>query len=150
MSLRSAADDPYRLIVSIIPPGDKGAPGTLLALTQACVRSGHPATDAHCTIDAPPRTLVVCVVAANPCRRSREGGNLASLSRVDDRECNQMQPNATELKVSLRLATPDEANQGHNQGQLAQCVGVSGVPNEATLASFSASPLGVKRANQAK
>ena len=39
--------------------------------------------------------------------------------RVRVRECNEMQPNATELKVSPLLSTPGEANQGHNQGQLA-------------------------------
>ena len=59
-----------------------------------------------------------------------------------------MQPNATELKVSPLLATPDEANQGHNQGRLAQRLRVNGVPNEATVASFSASRLGVNRAKQ--
>ena len=37
-----------------------------------------------------------------------------------------MQPNATELKVSPLTATPDEAN----QGQLAQCLRVTGGPNE--------------------
>ena len=61
-----------------------------------------------------------------------------------------MQPNATELKVLPLLATPDEANQGHNQGQLAHRVGVNGVPNEATVASFSASTVGVNRAKQGK
>ena len=59
-----------------------------------------------------------------------------------------MQPNATELKVPSLLSTPDEANQGHNQGRLAHRVRVSGGPNEATVASFSASPLGVNRAKQ--
>ena len=59
-----------------------------------------------------------------------------------------MQPNATELKVSPLLATRNEANQGRHGLTLAQCVGVSGVPNEATVASFSASPLGVNRAKQ--
>ena len=59
-----------------------------------------------------------------------------------------MQPNATELKVSPLLATPDEASQGHNQGQLAHHVEVNGVPNEATVASFSASTVGVNRAKQ--
>ena len=68
--------------------------------------------------------------------------------RVRGRECNEMQSNATELKVSPLLATPDEANQGHNQGRLAHRIRVSGVPNEATVASFSASPLGVNEANQ--
>ena len=59
-----------------------------------------------------------------------------------------MQLNATKLKVSPLLATPDKANQGHNQGQLAQCLRVSGGPNEATVASFPASPLGVNEAKQ--
>ena len=75
-------------------------------------------------------------------------GNDASLPRVDDRKSNQMQPNATELKVSSLLGTPDEANQGHNQGQLAHRVRVSAVPNEATVASFPASSLGVNEAKQ--
>ena len=57
-----------------------------------------------------------------------------------------MQPNATELKVPPLLATRNEANQGHNR--LAQCLRVNGVPNEATVASFSASRLGVNRAKQ--
>ena len=69
---------------------------------------------------------------------------------VDDRECNEMQPNATELKVSPLLATPDETNQGHNQGRLAHRVRVSGGPNEAAVASFPASPLGVNEAKQGK
>ena len=68
--------------------------------------------------------------------------------RVRGRECNEMQSNATELKVSPLLATPDEANQGHNQGRLAHRIRVSGVPNEATVALFSASPLGVNEAKQ--
>ena len=59
-----------------------------------------------------------------------------------------MQPNATELKVLPLLATPDDANQGHNQGQLAQCLRVSGGPTETTVASFPASPLGVNEAKQ--
>ena len=59
-----------------------------------------------------------------------------------------MQSNATELKVSPLLATPDVANQGYNQGRLAQRGRVSGGPNEATVASFPASPLGVNGAKQ--
>ena len=59
-----------------------------------------------------------------------------------------MQPNATELKVSPLLATPDEANQGHHQGRLAHRVRVIGGPNKATVASFPASPLGVNEAKQ--
>ena len=66
----------------------------------------------------------------------------------DDRECNQMQPNATEIKGSPLLATPDEANQSRNQGRLAHRLRVSGGPNEATVASFPASPPGVNRAKQ--
>ena len=61
-----------------------------------------------------------------------------------------MQPNATELKVSPLLATPNEASVVTSRATLAQCVGVSGVPNEATVASFSASPLGVNGAKRAK
>ena len=34
-------------------------------------------------------------------------------------ECNQMQSNATELKVSPLLATPNEANQGRSEATLA-------------------------------
>ena len=59
-----------------------------------------------------------------------------------------MRPNETELKVPSLLSTPDEANQGHNQGQLGHRVRVSGVPTEATVASFPASPLGVTEAKQ--
>ena len=59
-----------------------------------------------------------------------------------------MQPNATELKVSPLLATPDEANLGQRGLMLAQCVGASGVPTRARVASFPASPLGVNRAKQ--
>ena len=59
-----------------------------------------------------------------------------------------MRLNETELKVSPLLATRDKANQGHNQGQLAHRVRVNGVPNEATVASFSASTVGVNRAKQ--
>ena len=55
-----------------------------------------------------------------------------------------MQPNATELNVPPRLATRNEAN----QGQLVYRVGVNGVPNEATLASFPASMIGVNEAKQ--
>ena len=59
-----------------------------------------------------------------------------------------MQSNATEIKVSPLLATPDVANQGYNQGRLAQRGRVSGGPNEATVASFPASPVGVNEAKQ--
>ena len=72
----------------------------------------------------------------------------APLPHVYDKECNEMQPNATELIVSPLPATPDEANQGRNQGQLAHRLRVSGGPNEATVASFPASPLGVNEAKQ--
>ena len=65
---------------------------------------------------------------------------------VYDRKCNEMQPNATDLKVSPLLATPNEATVATSRATLVQCVGVSGVPNEATVASFSASPLGVNEA----
>ena len=61
-----------------------------------------------------------------------------------------MQPNATVLKVSPLLATPDEANVATNEATPVQCLRVSGVPNEATLASFPASPLGVNGAKRAK
>ena len=57
---------------------------------------------------------------------------------------NEMELNGTELKIFPLLRTPDETN----QGRLAQRVRVSGAPNEATPASFSASPLGVNEANQ--
>ena len=59
-----------------------------------------------------------------------------------------MQPNATELKVSPLTATPDEAKQSHNEATLAQCLRVTGVPNEATVASFPASTVGVNEAKQ--
>ena len=68
--------------------------------------------------------------------------------RVDDKEWNEMEQNGTELKVLPLLATRNEAKQGHNQGRLTHRVRVSGVPNEATVAPFPASPLGVNEANQ--
>ena len=89
---------------------------------------------AHAVLDAGGDPLSLCEKAED------EGS--------DDRECDEMQPNATELKVSPLLATPDEASQGHNQGQLAHHVGVNGVPNEATVASFPASRLGVNETKQ--
>ena len=61
-----------------------------------------------------------------------------------------MQPNATELKVSPRLATPDEAKRGQRGLMLAQCVGVEGVPSEAAVASFSPSSLGVNETKQSQ
>ena len=64
---------------------------------------------------------------------------------ADGGKWNEMEPNGTELKDSPLLATRDEAKRGQGGFMLAQCVGVSGVPNEATVASFSASPLGVNR-----
>ena len=57
-----------------------------------------------------------------------------------------MQLNATELKVSPLLPTPDVANQGHNKATLAHRLRVNGGPNEATVASFPASPVGVNEA----
>ena len=61
-----------------------------------------------------------------------------------------MRPNETELKVSPLLATPSpaygsvtKANQGHSAATLVQRLRVSGMPNETTPASFSASQLGV-------
>ena len=56
--------------------------------------------------------------------------------------------NATELKVSPLLATSNEATRGHNQGRLAHSLRVSRGPNEATVAPFPASQLGVNRAKQ--
>ena len=75
-----------------------------------------------------------------------EKGRMATLpgQRGAPRRQQEMRRNETELKVSPLLATPDEAN----QGRLAHRVRVSGVPNEATVASFSASPLGVNEAKQ--
>ena len=54
-----------------------------------------------------------------------------------------MSGNERILKVSPLLATPDEANQGHNEATLAHRVRVDGGPNETTPASFSASSVGV-------
>ena len=61
-----------------------------------------------------------------------------------------MRPNETELKVSPLLVTPNsapgsvtKANQGHSEATLVQRLRVSGMPNETTPASFSASQLGV-------
>ena len=115
-------------------------------------------TTAHSAIAPLVATLFTCVVYAKYLRRSREGGNLASLwesgrgvrMRVRGKECNRMQSNATELKVSPRLATPDEAKRGQRGLTPAQCVGVNGVPNGATPASFPASPLGVNGAKQSQ
>ena len=47
-----------------------------------------------------------------------------------------MQPNATELKVLPPLATPDKTKRGQCGLTVAHPLRVSGVPNEATLASF--------------
>ena len=71
--------------------------------------------------------------------------NLASPARADDRKSNEMQPIATEIKGSPLLATRNEANQGHSEVMLPHRVRVSGGPNEATVVSFPASPLGGKR-----
>ena len=63
-----------------------------------------------------------------------------------------MERNGTKRNRIKSFATPAhsyEANQGHRQGRLAHRVRVGGVPNEATPASFSASRLGVNRANRA-
>ena len=57
-----------------------------------------------------------------------------------------MQPNATKLRVSPLLATPDETKLGHNEATLVHPVRVSGMPNEARVASFSASTVGVNQA----
>ena len=76
-------------------------------------------------------------------RRSREGGNLASRPRVDDRQWNETEQNGTELKVLPLLATPGEANQGHNQGRLAHRVRVSGGPKRGHSGLISSAQLGV-------
>ena len=57
-----------------------------------------------------------------------------------------MQLNATVLKVSPLLATPNEAGVAScwHSGTSERCA--SGVPNEATMASFPASSLGVNEA----
>ena len=80
--------------------------------------------------------------------RSLLSGRGPRIEGSGDGKSNEMQPNATDLKVSPLLATRDEANQGHNLSRLAHRVRVSGAPNEATVASFLASPLGVNEANQ--
>ena len=62
-----------------------------------------------------------------------------------------MERNGTKRNRIKSFATPAhsyEAKQGHHQGWLAHRVRVSGVPNETTPAPFSASRLGVNRANQ--
>ena len=90
----------------------------------------NPQTNDNCPLRHSPADCYIVRI-----RRARADGNLASQPRVDDRKCNEMQPNATELKVSPLLATPDEANQGHH---------------EATVASFPPSPLGVNEAKQSQ
>ena len=55
-----------------------------------------------------------------------------------------MRLNETVLKSLPLLVTRNEANQGQRGLMLAQCLRVSVAPNEATLASFPASSLGVK------
>ena len=52
-----------------------------------------------------------------------DGGAPCPTSMI--KECNEMQPNATELKVSPLLATPNEATVATSRATLAQCVGVS-------------------------
>ena len=59
-----------------------------------------------------------------------------------------MQPNATKCNRIKGLPLLTRPTQGHNQGQLAQCLRVSGGPTETTVASFPASPLGVNEAKQ--
>ena len=59
-----------------------------------------------------------------------------------------MEQNGTELKVLPLLATPNEAKRGHSEATLVHRVRVSGVPNEAMVALFSASLPGVNRAKQ--
>ena len=59
-----------------------------------------------------------------------------------------MRLNETELKVSPLLATPDEANQGHNEATLAWYVRVSGVPKRGCTGLISIARLGVNEANQ--
>ena len=59
-----------------------------------------------------------------------------------------MQPIATEIKVLPLLATRNEAKQGHSEVMLTHRARVNGVPNEATVVSFPASPLGVNEAKQ--
>ena len=61
-----------------------------------------------------------------------------------------MRGNERKLKVSPLLVTRDEANVATNEATPVRCLRVSGVPNEATLASFPASPLGVNGAKRAK
>ena len=61
-----------------------------------------------------------------------------------------MRPNETKIKVLPLLATPDEANLGQRGLMLAQRVRVNGVPNEARVASFPASTVGVNRAKQSQ
>ena len=61
--------------------------------------------------------------------------------------------NGSKWKRIKSFATPAhsyEANVATNEATLVQCPRVSGVPNEATLASFPASPLGVNGAKRAK
>ena len=54
--------------------------------------------------------------------RSRDDGNLASP--------------APGLDVGAVREPPNEANQGHNEAMLAQCLRVTGVPNETTRPRF--------------
>ena len=61
---------------------------------------------------------------------------------------NEMEQNGTELKVSPLLGTPDEANQGHSQGQLAHRVRVSGGPKRGHTGLISIARLGVNEAKQ--
>ena len=99
-----------------------------------------------------PRRLLHCSHASStriPPSFSRRLRSLLPMGEGEDegsdgRQWNEMEQNGTELKVSSLLATRDEAN----QGRLAHRVRVSGVPNEATVAPFSASLLGVNEANQ--
>ena len=95
--------------------------------------------------------LVMNPPQPSPPRRRSDPLALWERVRVRVREWNEMEQNGTELKVrhSWSLLTrPNEASVAScwHSGTSERCA--SGVPNEARVASFPASPLGVNEAKQ--
>ena len=71
-----------------------------------------------------------------PCEGENEGEALKLLPKWVE-----MEGNGSELKVSPRLATPNEANPGRKEAALVQCTRVNGVPNEATIEKSAPGPI---------
>ena len=61
------------------PAVHRVVPVIVLLRLNTPVVPAYPGTTAHCAIAAPALTLIICVIHTPATRRSREGGNLASL-----------------------------------------------------------------------